>query len=146
MHCRVAVLHDLISVTVGAKPRHDTLSLSCSRRSQQDMERGKGHLCNTTTCATASSTAAPAQVQECASYARKCGITASAKSCMERITLWCAMPPKAKLHPKYAIPSCCNALIWATQVSGLPKMARCCARCAKLVGSSVRWRRQSSNL
>ena len=62
---------------------------------------GKGHICHTTKYATASSKAAPEQVQERTSYALKCGITASAKRCMERITLSCApRPPKAKLHPK----------------------------------------------
>src|SRR5262245_38820563 len=100
LHLRVAVLHALLRVTVGAKARYDALSLSFSRRPQHAMERGKGHLCHMTTCATASSKAAPAQVQERTAYARKCGITASAKRCMERITLSCARPPKAKLHPK----------------------------------------------
>jgi hypothetical protein len=44
VHFRVAVLHALISVTVGAKPRHDALSLSFSRRPQHDMECGKVHI------------------------------------------------------------------------------------------------------
>src|SRR5215831_13300706 len=48
VHCRIAVLHALLRVTVGAKPRYDALSLSFSRRPQHAMERGKGHICNTT--------------------------------------------------------------------------------------------------
>src|SRR5215475_15015105 len=48
VHCRVAVLHALLRVTLGAKPRYDALSLSFSRRPQHAMERGKGHICNTT--------------------------------------------------------------------------------------------------
>src|SRR5215468_7052475 len=48
VHCRVAVLHALIRVTVGTKPRYDALSLSFSRRPQHAMKRDKKHIYNTT--------------------------------------------------------------------------------------------------
>src|SRR4029453_480809 len=57
VHFRVAVLHALIRVTVGAKPRHDALSLSFSRRPQHAMGRGKGHFSPTTKTPTDSPTA-----------------------------------------------------------------------------------------
>jgi hypothetical protein len=44
VHFSLAALHDLVDVTVGAKPRNDALLLPFSRKPQHAMESSKMHI------------------------------------------------------------------------------------------------------